>query len=118
MATFSISEMEKYLTEHFKGKTTIDFPMWFFKDIPRKLCDGMREALMRGDKVRLECVGVIEPKIKKARQGRNPKSGLMVEIPEKKGVKFKLSEEMKLRLNGKAEKPDGRKKSNKTQGIQ
>lgn len=39
--------------------------------------------------VKLAGFGVFKPTLKKARTGRNPSTGAAIEIPEKKGVKFK-----------------------------
>ena len=38
-------------------------------------------------------------KIQKARIGRNPKSGIEIEIPSKKTIKWKMSKELFKKLN-------------------
>lgn len=101
MTTFSIAEMERYLISRFSEKTNLDFPAWIFKDIPRVLCEGIRERILKGDKIRIECVGVIEPCDKRPRVGRNPRSGETVRIPAKKGLRLKVSDELIRELNGK-----------------
>jgi nucleoid DNA-binding protein len=100
MTTFSIAEMEKYLISRFSEKTNVDFPTWIFKDIPRVICEGIRERILNGDKIRIERVGVIEPCDKRPRVGRNPRSGETVRIPAKKGVRLKVSDELVRELNG------------------
>jgi nucleoid DNA-binding protein len=106
--TFTLIEMEKLLAKKLSEKAEIDFPCWFFKDIPRILCEGIADALLRGEKVRLERVGCLETVVKKPRCGRNPKSGEVIRIPAHTGIKFKKSEELLRRLNN-LPKPPPRK---------
>lgn len=44
--------------------------------------DSIMEAVSSGDKVTLVGFGSFEPRIRKAREGRNPKTGLTLQIPE------------------------------------
>jgi DNA-binding protein HU-beta len=53
-----------------------------------------QEALKAGDKVSLTGLGHFIPKDRKARIGRNPKTGAAVNVPAKKVVKFKPGKEL------------------------
>jgi nucleoid DNA-binding protein len=58
------------------------------------------EALGKGEKVDLRGFGSFVSKEKKARQGRNPKTGETIEIAARKAVGFKPSKELATRVNG------------------
>ncbi len=51
--------------------------------------EAVTEALKQGDKVTLIGFGTFSVAQRKARQGRNPQTGEVIEIPAKKIVKFK-----------------------------
>ncbi len=53
------------------------------------LFDGMKEALLRGDRIELRGFGVFQVKDRKRGIGRNPKTGREVEIPPGKTIRFK-----------------------------
>jgi nucleoid DNA-binding protein len=112
--TFSLAEMEKYLTRRCSEKTNINFPIWICKDIPRIFCEGIREHVLRGEKIRLECVGVLEICDKKPRVGRNPKTGEVIKIPAKKGITFRISDELSREMNGEKREKSKRVKKLKT----
>lgn len=58
------------------------------------------DALSRGDRVEIRGFGVFAVKQKKARVGRNPKTGEQVDVKEKIVPYFKPGKEMRARLNG------------------
>lgn len=62
------------------------------------IIESMRVALTKGDKVTLVGFGSFLTSKRKGRKGRNPKTGAIINIPEKMVVKFKsgsyLSESM------------------------
>ena len=58
------------------------------------------EALSRGDRVEIRGFGVFAVKQRKARVGRNPRTGEQVEVKEKMVPYFKPGKEMRARLNG------------------
>jgi integration host factor subunit beta len=62
------------------------------------ILDEVVEALRRGDRVELRDFGVFSAKLRGPRQGRNPKTGVAVEIA-KKAVPFRTGKEMRARLN-------------------
>jgi len=56
-------------------------------------------ALSRGDRVEIRGFGVFAVKQRKARVGRNPKTGEQVDVKEKIVPYFKPGKEMRARLN-------------------
>ncbi|HUU49662.1 MAG TPA: integration host factor subunit beta [Nitrospinota bacterium] len=53
------------------------------------------DALSNGDKVELRGFGSFRVRSRKPRQGRNPKTGVVVHIPAKKVPFFKAGKELK-----------------------
>lgn len=58
-------------------------------------------ALSRNEGVEIRGFGSFHIKSYKARQGRNPKSGDLINVPEKKLPCFRMGKELKQILNGK-----------------
>jgi DNA-binding protein HU-beta len=56
-------------------------------------------ALAKGEKVDLRGFGNFVAREKKARQGRNPKTGETIEIAARKAVAFKPSKELASKVN-------------------
>ena len=63
------------------------------------LFDCVTKALKDGDRVELRGFGTFTTKLRKARIGRNPKTGDPVAIPQKKMPFFKMGKSMKERIN-------------------
>ena len=59
----------------------------------------MIEALRRGDRVELRGFGAFSVKLREARQGRNPRTGVAVSVGKKAMPYFKTGKEMRARLN-------------------
>lgn len=57
------------------------------------------EALRAGDKVVLPGLGHLEPVTRKARTGRNPRTGAPVDIQASRSAKFQLGKALKGTLN-------------------
>ena len=57
------------------------------------------EALCRGENIEIRGFGTYKIVKRKARTGRNPKSSEIVQIPEKKAIKWKMSKTLLKRLN-------------------
>ena len=51
-------------------------------------------ALRSGEKVVLAGIGSFHVKMRKAKIGRNPKTGQTVPIPPRRGVRFKMSKDL------------------------
>ena len=57
------------------------------------------EALRRGENIQIRGFGSYKITKRKARIGRNPKNSELVQIPEKKAIKWKMSKTFFKRLN-------------------
>ncbi len=68
------------------------------KEVVQKTIDAMIEALANGDTLELRNFGVFKVKERKARTGRNPRTGETVPVPPKKVVTFKPGLVMKQRV--------------------
>jgi nucleoid DNA-binding protein len=68
------------------------------KEVVQKTIDSMIEALSRGETLELRNFGVFKVRERKARKGRNPRTGDSVEIASKKVVTFKPGLVMKQRV--------------------
>ena len=79
------------------------YPNLLRKDVERILDTIISEiigALKRDEMVQIRGWGTIKTTIRKARIGRNPKTGEKnIQIPEKKAIKWKMSKTMYKRLN-------------------
>ena len=61
---------------------------------------GMAHSLRRGEKVEIRGFGTFGIRQRKARTGRNPKTGAAVAVPEKRVAFFKPSKELRTLVNG------------------
>lgn len=68
------------------------------KKVVQLTMDIIIESLSKGETVELRNFGIFKVKSRKARLGRNPKTGEAVQIPEKKAVTFKAGLVMKERV--------------------
>lgn len=59
------------------------------KEVLEKTIDSIKKALSEDEKVVLARFGTFSRQLRKAKKGRNPKTGETVEIPPRKVVKFK-----------------------------
>ena len=77
-------------------------PTLYHRDIERlvgTILDEIGGALERGDRVELRGFGAFSVRERKARLGRNPRTGTSVEVAEKKVPFFKMGKGMRERLN-------------------
>ncbi|MCC6758851.1 MAG: integration host factor subunit beta [Candidatus Omnitrophica bacterium] len=68
------------------------------KTIVQQTFDVIVESLMRNEKVELRNFGVFKIKERRARFGRNPRTGASVPVPPRKVVVFKPGLEMKQKI--------------------
>jgi len=61
--------------------------------------DEMVEALRRGGRVELRGFGAFSVRLREARQGRNPRTGVAVAVAKKAIPAFKTGKEMRAGLN-------------------
>jgi integration host factor subunit beta len=69
------------------------------ENIVNAIIDEIVKALSRGDRVELRDFGVFSPKRRGAHKGRNPKTGVEVQVPQRVIAFFKSGKEMRARLN-------------------
>ena len=76
-------------------------PHLYERDIEKvvnAILDEMVEALRRGDRVELRGFGAFSAKLRGARQGRNPRTGVVVQVAKKAIPSVKTGKEMRVRL--------------------
>jgi len=63
--------------------------------------DGIKDALSKEDKVEIRGFGSFRVRFRRAKEGRNPKTGETVQVPPKKVPFFKAGKEMREIVDGK-----------------
>ncbi len=61
--------------------------------------DSMTDALAKADRIEIRGFGSFEVRVRKARKGRNPKTGESVELDIRKVPFFKVGKELKELVN-------------------
>jgi len=61
--------------------------------------DAMVAALADGERIEIRGFGSFVVKLRRAREGRNPKTGVKVQIPERRTLSFTVGKELRDRLN-------------------
>lgn len=69
------------------------------KRIVNTIFDTITKALVEGNRVELREFGVLSVRTRKARVGRNPKTGASVQVSQKKVPFFKAGKAVKKALN-------------------
>lgn len=59
----------------------------------------MKDALRRGEKIEIRGFGSFTVRVRRAKEGRNPKTGEKVAIPEKRIPFFKVGKELREIVN-------------------
>ena len=59
----------------------------------------IKKALKKGERVELRGFGVWSTNVQKARISRNPKTGEIIQTPEKKTIHFKMAKDLFNKLN-------------------
>lgn len=62
--------------------------------------NAVQDAVARGDKVALPGFGTFQPSLRKARTGKNPRTGEVIQIPEAKSAKFTVGSKFKAHVQG------------------
>jgi len=78
-------------------------------DVVEMVFNTMKETLGRGEKIKITGFGNFELRDKRARNGRNPQTGKVIEISARRVLTFKASQALKNAVNGnrKVLTPDG-----------
>ncbi|WP_018633234.1 integration host factor subunit beta [Neomegalonema perideroedes] len=77
-------------------------PHLYQRDVERVVAtvfDEISAALTRGDRVELRGFGAFSVKQREERQGRNPRTGETVSVPQKRVPFFKTGKELRERIN-------------------
>ena len=79
-----------------------NFPNFLKKDLEKLtnlILNEIKNSLKNGERVELRSFGVFETHIQKPRISRNPKTGQMVNTPEKKTIHFKMAKDLFKKIN-------------------
>ena len=77
----------------------VDLPRAIAERAVNTMFDEMTAALSQGDKVNISGFGTFAVSARKARTGRNPKTGESIQIAASKSAKFKAGKTLKDSLN-------------------
>lgn len=80
-------------------KRNPDLPKSTALHVVEGVTDILSDAFVRGDNVYLRGFGSLEVKTAKEKKARNINAGTTVVIPAQRTVKFKLSKQLKNRMN-------------------
>lgn len=67
--------------------------------IVNTIFDSMTDSLVKDDRIEIRGFGSFEVRIRKPRQGRNPKTGSSVDVSQRRVPFFKAGRELKERVN-------------------
>ena len=76
-------------------------PGLYFRDVEcivNAVFDEIVKSLAEGKRVELRGFGVFSTRVRKAKVGRNPKTKVLVNVPEKKVPFFKVGKELRDRV--------------------
>ena len=77
----------------------VDLPRGIAERAVNTMFDEMTAALSTGDKVNISGFGTFSVSTRKARTGRNPKTGESIEIAASRAAKFKPGKTLKDEIN-------------------
>jgi integration host factor subunit beta len=83
-------------------RISLQNPHLYQRDVDKiidAIFDEVIAAMARGDRVELRGFGAFSAKLRKARTGRNPRTGIPIPVKSKVAPYFKAGKEMKERLN-------------------
>ena len=67
--------------------------------IVNTIFDAMTSGLQQGDRIEIRGFGSFEVRTRKPRVGRNPKTGVQVDVSKRRVPFFKVGKELKERVN-------------------
>ena len=76
-----------------------DLPQTVARVIVDTIFDGMKESLIRGERIEIRGFGSFSVRSYEGRKGRNPKNGELVDVPPKKLPFFKVGKALKQKIN-------------------
>ena len=92
METLTKADLSKRLMEQ------LEFPKKDADTLVDAFMESIVESLHKGGGVELRGFGSFRLKDRRARKGRNPRSGESIEVPAKRVVYFKIGKELKCKL--------------------
>jgi integration host factor subunit beta len=90
------SELISRLAAHFPQLVASDAEL-----AVKMILDAMSRSLALGQRIEIRGFGSFVVKHRRAREGRNPKSGEIVSVAAKRVPFFKVGKELRLRVDGK-----------------
>lgn len=90
------NDLIKKLQEKFKL-----YPMKDITYIVNVMFDSMTEAMKKGERIEIRGFGNFTIRERKSRIGRNPKTGVKVNLEERKVPFFKTGKELRIMVNNK-----------------
>jgi len=79
--------------------TKTNLPRKRAEDVVNLIFDEMTAALARGDRIEIRGFGSFVSKHRRARTGRNPRTGAAIPVVEKRLPFFKVGKELRERVN-------------------
>jgi integration host factor subunit beta len=73
------------------------------ENIVDAILDEITSAMARGDRVEIRGFGAFSTRLREARKGRNPRTGVAVSVSKKLAPHFKAGREIQSRLNSKTD---------------
>lgn len=67
--------------------------------IVNTIFDSMTRTLVHGDRIEIRGFGSFEVRVREPRAGRNPKTGVQVQVGKRKVPFFKVGKELKEKVN-------------------
>ncbi len=62
--------------------------------------ESMAQALQRGERIDIRGFGSFQVKVRRAREGHNPKTGELIHVPTRRRPFFRVAKELKERVGG------------------
>ena len=78
---------------------TFAIPSSVTERIVKSMLDAMVRELASGGSVQVRGLGTFSLRLKRARMGRNPRTGAVVQVSAKHSVRFKAGRELNKRIN-------------------
>lgn len=92
METLTKADLSNYLMEQ------LEFAKKDAEILVNAFLESIVESLHKGDGIELRGFGSFRLKDRRARQGRNPRTGQAIKVPPKRVVYFKLGKELRVKL--------------------
>ena len=80
------------------------YPNFLKKDLNKLfdiIIDNVKNSLKNNERVELRDIFTLDPKTQKPRLSRNPQNNVLVNVPEKKTIRFKMSKKWIKKINEK-----------------